>query len=78
MDLSLRPESKTLSSASIEENSLELRDSDQDDSILDELDIDKYLVMKKAEEDGPDIRGGHPDGLLIHATKANKHGSYLP
>ncbi|XP_076232133.1 C3G guanyl-nucleotide exchange factor isoform X4 [Calliopsis andreniformis] len=68
-----RPASNALSSISIDESTLELRDVDQDDSILDELDIGKHLVFKKPEEEGPDIRGGHPDALLIHATKANKH-----
>ncbi|XP_050458611.1 guanine nucleotide-releasing factor 2 isoform X3 [Cataglyphis hispanica] len=70
---SSRPASNALSSISVDENTLELRDIDQDDSILDELDINKYLVLKKSDEEGPDIRGGHPDALLIHATKANKH-----
>ncbi|XP_011630557.1 guanine nucleotide-releasing factor 2 isoform X6 [Pogonomyrmex barbatus] len=70
---SSRPASNALSSMSVDENTLELRDIDQDDSILDELDISKYLVLKKPDEEGPDIRGGHPDALLIHATKANKH-----
>lgn len=74
---SSRPASNALSSISIDENTLELRDVDQDDSILDELDISKYLVLKKSDEEGPDIRGGHPDALLIHATKANKHGTYM-
>ena len=41
---------------------------------LEQLDISKYLVMKKADEEGPDVRGGHPDALIIHATKANKNG----
>ncbi|XP_063983968.1 guanine nucleotide-releasing factor 2 isoform X3 [Diachasmimorpha longicaudata] len=68
-----RPGSNALSSVSVDENTLELRDIEQDDGILDELDISKHLVFKKSEEDGPDIRGGHPDALLIHATKANKH-----
>ncbi|KAG7209272.1 hypothetical protein KM043_015388 [Ampulex compressa] len=68
-----RPASNALSSISIDENALELRDVEQDDSILDELDIAKHLVYKKPDEEGPDIRGGHPDALLIHATKANKH-----
>ncbi|XP_016838232.1 guanine nucleotide-releasing factor 2 isoform X3 [Nasonia vitripennis] len=68
-----RPASKAPSSISIDDNSMELRDVDQDESMLDELEINKYLVFKKPEEDGPDIRGGHPDALLIHATKANKH-----
>ncbi|XP_034947933.1 guanine nucleotide-releasing factor 2 isoform X2 [Chelonus insularis] len=70
---SSRPGSNALSSISVDDNTLELRDIDQDDGILEELDISKYLVFKKPEEDGPDIRGGHPDALLIHATKANKH-----
>ncbi|XP_023288342.1 guanine nucleotide-releasing factor 2 isoform X2 [Orussus abietinus] len=70
---SSRPASNALSTTSVDENTLELHDVDQDDSILDELDISKYLVFKKPDEDGPDIRGGHPDALLIHATKANKH-----
>ncbi|XP_076674840.1 C3G guanyl-nucleotide exchange factor isoform X4 [Andrena cerasifolii] len=68
-----RPASNALSSISVDESTLELKDIDQDDSILDELDISKYLVFKKPDEEGPDIRGGHPDALLIHATKANKH-----
>ncbi|XP_023315128.1 guanine nucleotide-releasing factor 2 isoform X2 [Trichogramma pretiosum] len=73
-ETSPKPASKAPSSISIDDNcSLELRDVDQDDSILDELEINQYLVLKKPEEDGPDIRGGHPDALLVHATKANKH-----
>ncbi|PSN45161.1 hypothetical protein C0J52_03933 [Blattella germanica] len=40
---------------------------------LEELDISKYLVIKKPDEEGPDVRGGHPDSLIIHATKANKN-----
>ncbi|XP_075226685.1 C3G guanyl-nucleotide exchange factor isoform X2 [Lycorma delicatula] len=43
------------------------------DSPLSELDISRFLVFKKADEEGPDIRGGHPDALIIHATKANKN-----
>lgn len=44
------------------------------DSPLGDLDISRFLVFKKQEEEGPDIRGGHPDALIIHATKANKNG----
>ncbi|XP_054273628.1 rap guanine nucleotide exchange factor 1 isoform X3 [Macrosteles quadrilineatus] len=43
------------------------------DSPLDMLDITGLLVLKKCEEEGPDVRGGHPDALIIHATKANKN-----
>jgi len=41
---------------------------------LEQLDITKYLVFRKSDEEGPDVRGGHPDALIIHATKANKNG----
>lgn len=41
---------------------------------LEQLDITKYLVFRKPDEEGPDVRGGHPDALIIHATKANKNG----
>ncbi|XP_068082777.1 guanine nucleotide-releasing factor 2 [Anabrus simplex] len=40
---------------------------------LEELDITVYLVYKKPDEEGPDVRGGHADALIIHATKANKN-----
>lgn len=40
---------------------------------LEQLDITKYLVIRKSDEEGPDVRGGHPDALIIHATKANKN-----
>lgn len=39
---------------------------------MEEIDVKKYLVTKKEGEDGPDIKGGHPDALIIHATKAAK------
>lgn len=74
LETSPRPSSKAPSSLSIDDNSMELRDVEPDDNMLDELEINKYLVLKKPEEEGPEIRGGHPDALLIHATKANKHG----
>lgn len=41
-------------------------------NLMEEIDVKKYLVMKKEGEDGPDIKGGHPDALIIHATKAAK------
>ena len=41
---------------------------------LEQLDITKYLVFRKPDEEGPDVRGGHPHALIIHATKANKNG----
>lgn len=41
---------------------------------MDEIDVSQWLVFKKPEEEGPDIRGGNLDALIVHATKANKNG----
>ena len=43
---------------------------------LEQLDITKHLVFRKPDEEGPDVRGGHPDALIVHATKANKNGEF--
>lgn len=45
-----------------------------DIDLMEELDVTKYLVLKPSEEDGPDIRGGTVDALIIQATKATKNG----
>lgn len=39
-----------------------------------DIDVKDHLVFKKADEDGPDIRGGPIDALIIQATKATKNG----
>lgn len=39
-----------------------------------DLDVKDYLIFKKTDEDGPDIRGGPIDALIIQATKATKNG----
>ncbi|KAL4219471.1 Rap guanine nucleotide exchange factor 1 [Mactra antiquata] len=39
---------------------------------LDDIDVSDQLVYKNAGEDGPDIRGGSIDALIVHATAANK------
>lgn len=31
-----------------------------------------YLVFKKEGEDGPEVKGGTMDALIIHATKVQK------
>lgn len=46
-------------------------------SLLDKLEVSQFLVLKKPEDEGPDIRGGHPDALVIHATKAHKNGKLI-
>ncbi len=43
---------------------------------LAEIDVTQWLVFKRPDEDGPEIRGGHPDALIVLATKANKNGKY--
>ncbi|KAK2158502.1 hypothetical protein LSH36_168g00066 [Paralvinella palmiformis] len=44
-----------------------------DNNILDEVDVSKYLVRKKEKEDGPDLRGGCIDALIVHATTTGKN-----
>lgn len=45
-----------------------------DIDLMESLDVTKYLVLKPPEEEGPDIRGGTVDALIIQATKATKNG----
>ena len=39
-----------------------------------ELDVRKYLIYKSPGEDGPEIKGGPPDALLVKATEVTKNG----
>lgn len=48
-----------------------------DIDLMEELDADKYLVKKKEDEEGPEIRGGPIDALIIQATKATKNGGEM-
>ncbi|CAG2110676.1 unnamed protein product, partial [Medioppia subpectinata] len=40
---------------------------------LDETDVSAYIVLKVATDDGPDIRGGTVDGLIVKATEVSKN-----
>ncbi|XP_064617098.1 rap guanine nucleotide exchange factor 1-like isoform X2 [Liolophura sinensis] len=40
---------------------------------LDDVDVSDQMVRKKKGEDGPDIRGGTVDALIVHATTAGKN-----
>jgi hypothetical protein len=51
-------------------------ENEEEEGPLDELDVAQWLVFKKPEEEGPEIRGGHIDALIVHATKANKNGKF--
>uniref|UniRef100_A0A182W8D2 CRK SH3-binding GNRP n=1 Tax=Anopheles minimus TaxID=112268 RepID=A0A182W8D2_9DIPT len=42
-------------------------------NLMEELDVSNYLVFKKENEEGPDVKGGHPDALIIHATRVQKN-----
>lgn len=42
-------------------------------TLLEELDANDYLVFKKESEDGPEVKGGNMDALIIHATKVQKN-----
>ncbi|KAG5675645.1 hypothetical protein PVAND_005533 [Polypedilum vanderplanki] len=41
-------------------------------NLMEEIDINEYLIFKKEDEEGPDIKGGHVDALIVHATKNQK------
>lgn len=41
-------------------------------NLMEEIDVHKYLVFKKDAEDGPDVKGGQLDGLIVHASKVQK------
>jgi len=43
---------------------------------MEELNVSQWLVLKKPEEDGPLVRGGHADALVVHATNAVKNGMH--
>ncbi|CAH0553656.1 unnamed protein product [Brassicogethes aeneus] len=47
-----------------------------DVDLMEELDVERHLVKKKEGEDGPEIRGGPIDALIIQATKATKNGVF--
>ncbi|XP_025190430.1 guanine nucleotide-releasing factor 2 isoform X1 [Melanaphis sacchari] len=42
-------------------------------NIMEELNVSQWLLFKKPEEDGPLVRGGHADALVVHATNAVKN-----
>ncbi|XP_049538800.1 guanine nucleotide-releasing factor 2 isoform X2 [Anopheles darlingi] len=54
-------------------NGLSVAENQQPINLMEELDVSNYLVFKKDNEDGPDVKGGHPDALIIHATRVQKN-----
>lgn len=41
-------------------------------NILEELDITPYLIFKKENEEGPEVKGGYVDALIVHACRVQK------
>ncbi|XP_060663801.1 guanine nucleotide-releasing factor 2 isoform X8 [Drosophila nasuta] len=41
-------------------------------NMLEEIDITPYLILKKNEEDGPEVKGGYIDALIVHASRVQK------
>lgn len=41
-------------------------------SLIEELNVAQYLVLKSEKEDGPDVKGGHLDALIVHASRVQK------
>ena len=56
------------------------KDGDSDFSetcLLDDVDVSDHLVRKNSEEEGPEIRGGSVDALVVYATTVSKQGMLL-
>ncbi|XP_048777777.2 rap guanine nucleotide exchange factor 1-like isoform X4 [Ostrea edulis] len=54
------------------------KDSDSDFAELnplDDIDVSDQLIKKTEGEEGPEIRGGPVDSLVVHATSVGKQGS---
>ena len=49
-------------------------EDDDKDKILNLLDVKKYLTLKKSGEEGPEIKGGPSDALIVHAASAASTG----
>ncbi len=43
-------------------------------SALDEIDVSIYIITKNPSEEGPEIRGGTIDSLIVKATEVSKNG----
>ncbi|GBP12085.1 Guanine nucleotide-releasing factor 2 [Eumeta japonica] len=53
-----------------------LADSAAADDIILKTDVSAWLLLKGPNKDGPDVRGGHPEALIVLATKATKDFAY--
>ena len=53
-------------------NGASSNDSYDVDDGVEELDLSSDLILKQPEDEGPEVRGGGVDALIIHAAKLNK------
>ncbi|XP_063373066.1 guanine nucleotide-releasing factor 2 isoform X1 [Cydia amplana] len=72
---SQKSESSTEPIAATKDSDTAPPDADPEDIIL-QTDISSNLLLKAPSKDGPEVRGGHPDALIVLATKATKDFAY--
>ncbi|XP_028164535.1 guanine nucleotide-releasing factor 2 isoform X5 [Ostrinia furnacalis] len=58
-----------------ETNNTPAASTDAEDIII-QTDISSWLLLKAPSKDGPEVRGGNPDALIVLATKATKDFAY--
>ncbi|XP_037938642.1 guanine nucleotide-releasing factor 2 isoform X5 [Teleopsis dalmanni] len=42
-------------------------------NMLEEIDITPFIIFKKESEDGPEVKGGYIDALIVHASRVQKN-----
>ncbi|KAL4706822.1 hypothetical protein ACJJTC_010056 [Scirpophaga incertulas] len=72
---SQRSEGSTEPAAATAETNSTPPAADSDDIIL-QTNISSWLLLKAPSKDGPEVRGGNPDALIVLATKATKDFAY--
>ena len=76
-DQSLEVDRKTLERKDQEiAQEKEEEEEDEEEGPLDLLDVSVYLIYKKDGEEGPDIRGGPVDALIVHASRTSQRGEF--
>lgn len=72
--VSLVPSSESGISSQSELTRAEAEVECEEVTALDQIDVSAYIVFKTSTEEGPDIRGGSVDGLVVKATEVSKNG----
>ena len=61
-----------------EPETVEEEEEEEERTMLNLLEAGEHIVRKKEGEDGPDIKGGLPDALIVHACSLLKPGELAP